>query len=88
MSLEKAFLEASINGFVIGSLVAAVMIFSNQVSDVVILRTTVAASLFRFAMYMIENVDEVSAGHIGQILDVPPKKTKGIIRNLQFGKVI
>ena len=88
MEIEKALTEAAVNGAVIGAIVAAVMIFSNQVSNVVILRTTLAAGLFRFGMYMVENVDEVNTGHMGDYFGLPKNKTAQILKNVHFGKVI
>lgn len=78
-------LEAVINGIVIGSLVAGVMIFSGNFSDTVVIRTTGAAALFRFATYMIENAQQVDAGNLGDYLGVKPSKRS---KQFSLGKVI
>lgn len=84
-NLERAMFEAVVNGIVIGSLVAGVMIFSGNFSDIVVVRTTGAAMLLRFATYMIENARDVDAGNIGEYLGVGPSKRK---KQFSLGKVI
>ena len=93
MNMRKAVAEATINGVVIGALVAGVMIFSDQVSNTVILRTTASAMLMRFSFYMLENVDEVSLGQIGEHMGLPTasdgsKKLFSLFKSVHFGKLI
>jgi len=93
MDMRKAIAEATINGVVIGALVAGVMIFSDQVSNTIILRTTVSAMLMRFSFYMLENVDEVNVGKLGKAFGLPQasensSKLFSSIKNVHFGKLI
>lgn len=90
MEMKKAATEAIINGVVIGALVAGVMLFSGQVSNTVILRTTGAAMLMRFAFYMIENVEEVSAGAMGDYLGLKDtqKGSAVTLKSVHIGKLI
>jgi len=94
MGLEKAIIEAIVNGLAIGAVIAGVMIFSNQVSNVIIVRTTGAAMLLRFGFYLIENLDEVDAGLVGEYFGLPEKTRKGtadllsFIKGVHIGKVI
>lgn len=84
-NIEPAFKEAIINGVVIGALVAGVMIFSNNFSDVVVARTTAAAVLLRFATYMIENSEKIDAGPTAEYIGITPPKKKEVVK---LGKVI
>jgi len=70
-SIKEGLIDATVNGIVIGALVAGVMLLSNAGEPKVILRTTGAAMLIRFAFYMLENSDEVSLGRTGEILGLP-----------------
>lgn len=93
MDMKKAILEAIVNGIVIGALVAGVSLFSGQMSDIVIIRTSVAAMLMRFSFYMIENVEEVELGALGKYIGLE-KKRKGsgqilsFLKGVHLGKLI
>jgi len=85
--LQGAMQEALINGVVIGALVAGSMILSNNFSNIVVIRTTVAAMMLRFATYMITNSEKVEAGPISNYFGLTPQpKKKHWSTNL--GKVI
>lgn len=94
MELRKAMIEAIVNGLAIGAVVAGVMIFSNQVSNIVIARTTGAAMLLRFGFYLIENIEQVDAGLAGEYLGLPGSNRKGqtgllsFIKGIHLGKLI
>jgi len=92
MTMKNAAKEAIVNGVVIGALVAGAMILSNQVNNIVILRTTMGAMLLRFAFYMIENVENVDAGVVADYLGFDTRKGSWapthFFRRYHIGKLI
>jgi len=93
MEMKKALAEAIVNGIVIGALVAGVGLFSGSVSNTVVIRTTLAAMLMRFSFYMLENVDQVDLGRMGEYLGLPGSR-KGesqflsLVKSIHIGKLI